>query len=149
MLLRPVEYGDFDEWLRMRLSLWPEHSLGELREEMEAILSDRTNAVFVVVRPNGVLGGFIEASQRKYAEGCSSSPVGYIEGWYVDPDLRGQDIGRQLVSAAESWAISEGMRELASDCQLENITSLKAHLALGYEEVERLIHFRKLLVNSN
>lgn len=149
MLLRPVEYGDFDEWLRMRLSLWPEHSPGELREEMEAILSDRTNAVFVVVRPNGVLGGFIEASQRKYAEGCSSSPVGYIEGWYVDPDLRGQDIGRQLVSAAESWAISEGMRELASDCQLENITSLKAHLALGYEEVERLIHFRKLLVNSN
>lgn len=148
MLLRPVEQGDFEEWLRMRRSLWPEHSPGELRDEMEAMLSDHTSAVFVAVRPAGGLGGFIEASQRKYAEGCSSSPVGYIEGWYVDPDLRGQGIGGQLVSAAESWAMTEGLREMASDCELDNITSLEAHTALGYEEVERLIHFRKSLVNS-
>jgi aminoglycoside 6'-N-acetyltransferase I len=71
--------------------------------------------------------------------------VGYIEGWYVDPDLRQTGWGRALVEAAEAWARSCGYAEIASDCLLENEVSLKAHTALGYEEIERLIHFRKSL----
>jgi aminoglycoside 6'-N-acetyltransferase I len=71
--------------------------------------------------------------------------VGYIEGWYVAPDLRGMGIGRRLVQAAEDWARSNGCREMASDCTLDNDLSLRAHLALGYEETERLVHFRKVL----
>jgi aminoglycoside 6'-N-acetyltransferase I len=148
MLIRPVEPEDYDEWLRMRLLLWPDHSEEELRVEMVEIVSDRTNATYVAVRPDGSLGGFIETSQRKYAEGCRTSPVGYIEGWYVDPDLRGRGIGRQLVSAAESWAKASGLSEMASDCELDNQVSLDAHLALGYEEVERLIQFKKSLVDN-
>ncbi len=148
MLIRPVEPGDYDEWLRMRLLLWPEHSPEELRVEMVEIVSDRTNATYVAVRLDGSLGGFIETSQRKYAEACRTSPVGYIEGWYVDPDLRVQGIGRQLVSAAEAWAKASGLSEMASDCELDNQVSLNAHLALGYEEVERLIQFRKSLVED-
>ena len=143
MLIRPVEPGDYDEWLRMRLLLWPEHSPEELRVEMVEIASDRTNATYVAVRLDGSLGGFIETSQRKYAEGCRTSPVGYIEGWYVDPDLRARGVGRELVHAAESWAKASGLSEMASDCELEHQVSLNAHLALGYEEVERLIQFRK------
>jgi aminoglycoside 6'-N-acetyltransferase I len=112
---------------------------------MEDMLSDQTCATFVAVRPDESLGGFLEASQRKYAEGCSTGPVGYIEGWYVDPDLRRQGIGRQLICEAESWAVAKGLREIASDCDLDNLISLSAHQALGYEEVERLIHFRKSL----
>ena len=148
MLIRPVEPGDYDEWLRMRLLLWPEHSPEELRVEMVEIVSDRTNAIYVAVRPDGSLGGFIETSQRKYAEGCHTSPVGYIEGWYVDPDLRSQGIGRGLVRTAESWAKASGLSEMASDCDLENQVSLNAHLALGYEEVERLVQFRKSLIED-
>jgi len=102
-------------------------------------------AVFVAVRPEGGLGGFLEASLRTYAEGCDSSPVGYIEGWYVDPDLRRQGVGRALLRAAEAWARAQGCQEMASDCRLDNEASWRAHLALGYEEAERLIHFRKRL----
>ncbi len=145
MILRPLEPGDYDEWLRMRLLLWPTHSPEELRSEMEDMLSDRICVTFVAIRPDGSLGGFLEASQRNYADGCSTSLVGYIEDWYVDPDLRRQGTGRQLISAAESWAVAKGFREIASDCDLDNQVSEKAHLALGYEEVERLIHFRKPL----
>ena len=148
MLIRPVEPKDFDEWLRMRLLLWPEHSPEELRMEMVEIVSDHTNATYVAARPDGSLGGFIEASQRKYAEGCRTSPVGYIEGWHVDPDLREQGTGRQLVSVVESWAKAKGLSEMASDCELDNQVSLNAHLALGYEEVERLIQFRKSLIDN-
>lgn len=112
---------------------------------MEQSAADPTFQVFVVVRPNGGLGGFLEAGQRKYAEGCDTSPVGYIEGWYVDADLRRQAMGSALVHAAEDWARQQGFSEMASDCVLENWVSESAHKAIGYEEVERLIHFRKSL----
>jgi aminoglycoside 6'-N-acetyltransferase I len=52
-----------------------------------------------------------------------------------------------LVEAAEAWARSCGYAEIASDCHLENDVSLKAHTALGFQVVERLIHFRKSLAD--
>jgi aminoglycoside 6'-N-acetyltransferase I len=92
-----------------------------------------------------LLGRFLETGTRKYAEGCETTPVGYIEGWYVDPDPRRTSWGRALIEAAEDWARSRGYSEIASDCLLENEVSLKAHTSLGYEETERLIHLRKSL----
>lgn len=145
MHIRPVETRDLDEWLRMRLQLWSEHSPAEHLREMEEILADPSCIVLVAVHPEGGLCGFLEASQRKYAEGCETSPVGYIEGWYVEPDYRRQKVGARLVRAAEEWARQLGLREMASDCEINNRISLKAHLALEYEEVERLIHFKKRL----
>lgn len=145
IFIRRIEHGDFDEWLRMRMALWPTLSAEGHRAEMDESLADPTCATFVAIRSDGRLGGFLEASQRNYAEGCTTSPVGYIEGWYVYPDLRNRGIGGQLVRAAESWARVNGLREIASDCDLDNQASLSAHLALDFEEVERLIHFRKSL----
>ena len=90
------------------------------------------------------LGGFLEARVRNYAEGCSGSRIGYIEGWYVEPALRRQGLGGQLVQAAEHWARELGLSEMASDCEIDNAVSFRAHTALGYEEVERIICFRKV-----
>ena len=148
MHVRRVGPGDDAEWIRMRDVLWP----GLTAETHETDLADfRANqtsqVVFVVDRENGLLGGFLETGTRKYADGCETSPVGYIEGWYVDPDLRQTGWGRALVEAAEAWARSCGYAEIASDCHLENHVSFKAHTALGYEEMERLIHFRKSLAD--
>ena len=42
------------------------------------------------------------------AHGCQSSPVGYIEAWYVDPDVRRQGYGHALLAAAEGWAVEQG-----------------------------------------
>ena len=113
---------------------------------MREILSNPQEFItFVAERPAGGLGAFLEASLRRYADGCDSSPVGYIEGWYVDPDLPRLGIGRQLVQTAEGWAVSRGCQEMGSDCELENQLSWSAHLALGYQEAERLIHFCKRL----
>ena len=143
MIVRLVQMGDEEEWLRLRFALWPESTLDELRAELEGVMADPKQAVFVVSRPNGELGGFLEASLRTFAEGCYTSPVGYIEGWYIDPDLRQQGYGAGLVQAAETWAAALGCREMASDALVDNALSLQAHTALGYQEVERLIHFRK------
>jgi aminoglycoside 6'-N-acetyltransferase I len=137
---------DREEWLRMRLALWPEYSAEELQIEMDEILRERQRTpVFVAARSEGGLGGFLEAGVRAYVDGCDTSPVGFIEGWYVDPDLRRQGMGRELVAAAEAWAAGRGYKEMASNALVENELSHQAHQALGYEPVEQVTYFRKRL----
>ena len=143
--IRQAKTEDKPEWLCMRLTLWPHHTADELAPDMDGMLADPLQPVYVAELSNGSLAGFLEAGTRKYAEGCETSPVGYIEGWYVDADLRGQGIGKALVRAAEDWARSQGFREMASDTWLENEGSIRAHGRLGYEETERLVHFAKKL----
>lgn len=146
MEIRQAVPEDRAEWLRMRTLLWPDSPEGHQREIRESFAHRNPDVVtFVLERGGGRLGGFLEARVRDYAEGCSSSRVGYIEGWYVDPDLRRRGLGRRLVYAAEQWARRLGLVEMASDCDLDNEASLRAHNALGYTEVERLICFRKVL----
>jgi len=146
VVIRLVEERDTAQWLRMRMALWPAHTVDEMRAEMAELRADESSPVFVAERVDGTLGGFVEAGLRKYADGCDTSPVGYIEGWYVDADLRGQGIGRALVRAAEQWALERGCLEMGSDTWIDNEVSYRAHLAIGYEEAERLIHFKKRLV---
>jgi len=41
--------------------------------------------------PNQSLVGFLEVGLRSHADGCDpAQPVGYVEGWFVAPDHRGQ-----------------------------------------------------------
>ena len=82
---------------------------------------------------------------REYAEGCNSSPVGFVEGWYVDPEARRSGVGRRLVEAAEDWAREAGCTEMASDSLIDNDEGHRAHEAIGFTEVERLVCFRKSL----
>lgn len=146
MIIRRAELNDSDEWLRMRTALWPDCSEGKHRTEMADFLANETGlAVFAAAELSGCLCGFVEVSLRQSAEGCGTRPVGYIEGWFVDLDSRRQGIGRRLVVSAETWAFEKGCQEMASDCSIDNVVSLTAHLVLDYEEVERLIHFRKTL----
>ena len=149
MRVRRVGPDDNAEWKRMRDVLWPGLTPMTHEADMAEFHRDATTqAAFVVDRENGLLGGFLEAGTRRSADGCETSPVGYIEGWYVDPDLRQAGWGRGAVMAAEAWARSCGYAEIASDCLLDNEVSRKAHIALGYEETERLIHFRKSLADD-
>ncbi len=145
-LIRPVQQNDHTEWRRLRDALW-DHEVDEHGQVIAAFLAapPADITILVIERPDGTLGGFAEVGQRSYAEGCATSPVGYLEGLYVDPDLRQQGWARRLVAAAEAWARTQGCSEMASDCLIENTNSLVMHLALGYSEVERIICFRKTL----
>ena len=144
MHIRAIRPDDRAEWIRMRDILWPgSRTDHELETERFFTQPDASLATFVVDRLDGRLGGFIELSERPYAEGCTSPPVAYIEGWYVDSDLRRQGLAAALVRAGEEWARNRGLEEMASDAELENDISISAHKALGYEEKVRIVCFRK------
>ena len=88
--------------------------------------------------------GFLEVDLRSHADGCDPShAVGFIEGWYVDPDWRGQGIGRKLLAAAEDWARAQGCLEMASDTWIANELSQRIHEAAGFTVVDRCVHYRK------
>src|SRR3990172_7952362 len=143
--IRRATYEDKPDWLRMRQGLWLDAPIEYLDFDMDDRLADPDYAVFVASGADGKLVAFIEAGLRDYGEGCETSPVGYIEAWYVDEHFRGQKLGRELVQVAEQWSREKGCTEMASDTWLENETSIAAHLKLGYEEAERLVHFVKRL----
>ena len=143
--IRRATAADKPEWIRMRQGLWPEAPSDYLSKDLDDFLTASDQTAFVAARADGGLVAFIEVRLRDYAEGCESSPVGYIEAWYVDSHMRGQKLGRDLVHAAESWAREKGCTEMASDTWLENEASIRAHLRLGYYEIERLVHFVKRL----
>ena len=144
--IRAATSADRDELIRLICALFPgfdEDLAAEIDEYLES--SPDARRIFVAERTGGGLGGFIEAGTRPYAEGCSSSPVGYVEAWFVDADLRRSGVGRKLFAAAEDWARARGLTEMASDSLIENEISIKAHGAIGYEEVERIVCFRRTL----
>jgi aminoglycoside 6'-N-acetyltransferase I len=147
MLIRAVRPVDTESWLAMRMALWPETDVPQHRREMAMMLSDDERfAVLVCQDALGDLVGFAEVSLRSWAEGCASSPVGYLEGWYVSRSARRRGIGSGLVAAAEDWARSRGCSEMASDTELANRVSEAAHLRLGYRIVARVTAFRKRLI---
>ena len=144
--IRQLRPNDAPEWFRMRQALWPKHTQSAFEKESVVMLENsQRQPVFVAERTTGGLCGLIELSIRGKAVGCSTSNVGYIEGWYVDPNMRSKGVGRSLVKAAEEWAASMGCSEMASDTTSSYPVSPAAHKALGYEEVKTVYHYRKLL----
>jgi aminoglycoside 6'-N-acetyltransferase I len=146
VVIRNVRPDQHDAWLLLRGLLWPDHPREELQREQEQILgAPHRNSVLVAALPNEELIGFVEVSLRDWAEGCTTGPVGYIEGWYVQLAHRRSGVGRKLIEAAEGWAISHNCTEMASDAELWNDVSQLAHEALGYSEATRLVCFSKTL----
>ena len=139
-MVRPARKGDRDQLVRMRRTLWPDST----EAEVDDLLEEREPNAFVLVAegvPDG-LAGFAELGSRRYAEGCVSSPVGYLEGIWVDPEARRCGIASSLVDGALAWARACGYAELGSDCDLENLASQAFHRATGFEEVQRIVCFR-------
>lgn len=142
--IRRARRSDIASCVRLRKSLWPQFDEQRHRSEVARIVNDPSKAAaFVCVGRDGCLYGVVEASLRDTAPGCASTPVGYLEAWYVEADRRRQGIGRELVAAAEDWARANGAREMASDTRRDNRPSLSAHKRLGYREVGGVVHFRK------
>ncbi len=131
-------------------ALWPHGTLDEHEREARAVLAGSAPSTLPLVLFVAEIGaqvvGFVEVGLRSHADGCDTArPVGFLEGWYVEAAERDKGVGRALVQAAEDWARSQGCTEMASDTWLDNEASHRAHLALGFEVVDRCVNYKKSL----
>ena len=145
MLIRPITKSDATTWARLRRLLWPSEDHTPEVARFFAGELPTVAAVFVAIDDYGQMVGFAEASIRPYSEGCYSGRVAYLEGWFVEAQARQQGVGTALVAAVEEWGRAQGCTELGSDTQIANQGSAAAHRALGFDEVERIVCFRKPL----
>jgi len=154
MVIRPVREDDRESWKRMREALWPSNrtpSRAESDEHANAIALyfegklQEPAQVLVACDEDGRIVGMVELSIRGYAEGCETDRVAYLEGWYVDPQVRGQGVGAALVQASEAWGRSQGCTELASDTEVDNFESAAAHRAVGFKETGVIRCFKKMI----
>lgn len=125
--------------------MWDSHTVCELETEFNKTLNDE-HAAFFIKCINNIPVGFAQCGLRTdYVEGTESSPVGYLEGIFVKEEHRKNGYATQLLCACEKWAKEMGCIEFASDCELDNIGSLKFHMAMGFDEANRIICFKKIL----
>ena len=133
----------------LAVQMWEDNVPEELAAELSEMI-DSDDGTIYVAKENEQIVGFAQCQLRHdYVEGTKSSPVGYLEGIFVKEEHRKKGIAKELLRACENWALEKGCQEFASDCELENQTSLKFHMSVGFEEANRVICFTKKLGKSN
>jgi len=130
---------------QMAIKIWTKHSLDELVKEFEEIIEQEESVIFLFSIDYQV-AGFAQCQIRHdYVEGTNISPVGYLEGIFVEKEFRHNGYAKELLERCQYWAKEKGCAEFASDCELDNKESLAFHLNMEFEEVNRIICFTKRL----
>ncbi|MBR3738902.1 MAG: GNAT family N-acetyltransferase [Clostridia bacterium] len=143
-MIRKAEIKDYPAAAALAARMW-DHEPEELIQGFAEADTAGEGAVFIA-EEDGRAVGFAQCGLRHdYVEGTETSPVGYLEGVYVDEACRRRGYAARLLAACESWAKEKGCREFASDCELTNTGSLQFHLSLGFQEANRIICFTKEL----
>ena len=135
--------NDINAAASLARKLWPDNEMDDLIAEFSEIISLENAAVFILEQ-DGRAVGFAQCQLRHdYVEGTEASPVGYLEGIFVEEKFRGRGHAVQLLEECEKWSRSMGCTEFASDCEVDNEMSLRFHLKHGFIEANRIICFAK------
>jgi aminoglycoside 6'-N-acetyltransferase I len=147
MIIVVATATDLADWAALRQALWPDTAPEEHQAEIAAQVARPHDTINLVARQaDGTAVGFAEASIRHdHVNGCDTSPVAFLEGIYVAPEHRRIGTARMLTAAVEDWARAQGCSEFASDADIDNTDSHRMHAALGFEETQRAVYFRKAL----
>ncbi|HZG86694.1 MAG TPA: aminoglycoside 6'-N-acetyltransferase [Paenibacillus sp.] len=143
MIIEKAKPSNLDELTNLAMKLWPENSWDNLRTELEDLIQSEKDIIYLAF-VEGECIGFIHMSLRvDYVEGSRSSPVGYVEGIYVEENHRRKGISKKLVEAGEQWSKSLGCNEIASDTEVDNYDSQQFHKKIGFREAGRIVAFIK------
>ena len=130
--------------LALRRALWSGCPQEEQLAQMAAFAAEPARYAQFIAYEAGTPAGLAAAALRHdYVNGAASSPAVFLEGLYVVPRLRRRGIARLLVAAVAAWARESGCRELTSDALQGNRASHASHRALGFEETEPVVFYRK------
>lgn len=143
-VVRLVTLADRDTWIGLRCELWPDEDRDAIAAEVDDSLSGEVEWGVLLAEDGGEVAGFAEVSTHEDAPGATTSPVGYLEAWYVRPTARRKGLGRLLVETCEDWSRDRGCTEFASDTDEAHPLSPAAHAACGFVEVERFRFLKAL-----
>ncbi len=142
-MIKKAQAADAEILAGLAIQMWEDHDPAELAEEFRE-LAGKDDAVCFIRYADSSPVAFAQCQLRyDYVEGTESSPVGYLEGIFVSEEYRKNGFAAELLAECEKWAKNKGCTEFASDCELDNESSLKFHLSVGFEEANRIICFRK------
>ena len=144
-MIRKATIKDAPVVAQLAAKLWPHHTAEEMIDDFEETIRNDNNVVFLCYDNDAPIGFAQCGLRHDYVEGTSTSPVGYLEGVFVDTPYRKHGYAKVLLAACEAWAKEQGCVEFASDCEFHNTDSLQFHLNVGFEEANRIICFRKTL----
>lgn len=144
-MIKKARKNDAKILATMAIKIWDNESIDELENEFIDISQSTDSICFIKYIDKKAVAFANVALRYDYVEGCQTSPVGYLEGIFVERNYRKNYYGKDLVKRCELWARSKGCVEFASDCLLENKDSLAFHLAIGFVEANRIICFKKSL----
>src|SRR5215472_11290489 len=144
-IVRQMGTSDRLIWAEMRTALWPDETPLAHDKMVDELLGDGDFLGLIAEATDDTAVGFAEIAVRKYANGCDTRPVAFLEGVWVRPQFRRRGIGARLLARAEELLAARGFRELGSDASIDNGASHAAHRAWGFSETERVVYFRKIL----
>ena len=147
-MIREMTISDAPALAEMAIKIWDSDDKVEIEQEFIDMTRNKESTCFIKFIDAKAIG-FANASLRHdYVEGCETSPVAYLEAIYVEEEHRLLGYAKDLVNRCEGWGREQGAKEFASDCILTNTASYKFHIAIGFEEVNRIICFKKDMLNS-
>ena len=129
----------------MAVKMWTSHTVDELAQGFADAIRNPDCAVFIMTDDDKAVGFAQCGLRHDYVEGAQSSPVGYLEGIFVEESYRKQGLAKKLLDRCEEWAKENGCSEFASDCEIDNEISRQFHLGAGFREANRIICFTKKL----
>lgn len=141
--IREARLSDCPFITELALKLWPDNTYDDLFGSFMEEFDNEASALLIAFADDIVVGFAHGALRVDYVEGAEESPVGYIEGIFVEEEYRRHGVARALVDAIADWAKGKGCAEIASDCELGNEESLTFHKGIGFEEVNRIICFAR------
>lgn len=144
-MIRKATCVDASAVANLAIQMWKDNTIEGLTADLAEIIGKPESAVFLLYDGERAIG-FAQCQLRHdYVEGTDSSPVGYLEGIFVEAAYRKKGYAKKLLEQCENWAKDMGCTEFASDCELTNTGSLAFHLKMGFEEANRVICFTKKL----
>jgi GNAT superfamily N-acetyltransferase len=126
--IRGAQIGDAAEMTRLSAQLGYPLAPAEMTRRLTNLLTNERHHVAVAARGELVVG-WMHVEHRSTLEGGERAE---LMGLVVDASARRQGLGRELVDAAERWAVSRGLPSLTVRSNAARELSHPFYEALGY-----------------
>ena len=140
--IREISDKDAENVAELSTQLGYQSNIEQTRLRIGQINNSNENCAFVAVAENKIVGwihGF-------YTLRIESDPFVEIGGLIVDPDFRGQQIGKQLIASVKHWAEKHEVQKLKVRCNTKRTESHKFYETIGFKENKRQVAFEIELV---